>query len=149
MMDIKDFFPSICHKQLAKKLHHELNQNNPNQITLGECKQLVDMCSISSRGLPLGFVTSPILSNIYLKDFDGIFYGVLKSLGFENILYTRYADDLTVSFRWKDKTPPEGMRQIPEKASEILKRIGLRLNGKKTRYYNLNNSNHVRVTGMS
>jgi len=46
----------------------------------------------------VGFITSPILSNIYMKEFDNIFYGRLKELGQSNIIYTRYADDMIISF---------------------------------------------------
>ena len=77
LMDIKNFFHNICHKQLSDKLFFELNLIEENTITRKECNQIVNDCSINSRGIPLGFVTSPILSNIYLKDFDGIFYGKL------------------------------------------------------------------------
>ena len=76
MMDIKDFFPHICHKQLAEKIYYEINLVKPNQISRLECKNIVELCSINSRGLPLGFITSPLLSNIYLKEFDGVFYAI-------------------------------------------------------------------------
>ena len=66
MLDIKDFFPHICHKQLSDKLFYELNLLSPGQISLKECKDVVAACSVSSRGLPLGFITSPLLSNVYI-----------------------------------------------------------------------------------
>ena len=34
-----------------------------------------------------------------MKEFDNIFYGRLKELGQSNIIYTRYADDITVSYK--------------------------------------------------
>lgn len=148
MLDIKDFFPHICHKQLSKKLFYEINRFNANQITLAECIHLVDLCSIGSRGLPLGFITSPLLSNIYLKEFDNIFYGKLKNLGLENVIYTRYADDLVISFRWEQIEDPPQKDMIIEKASMLLSKNGLQLNKKKTRSYNLNVANHVRITGV-
>lgn len=149
MMDIKNFFPHICHKQLAEKIYYEINLAEPNQISLLECKRIVDLCSISERGLPLGFITSPILSNIYLKEFDGIFYGQLKRLGLNNLIYTRYADDLTVSFQWAAEGKPQEENEIVQLVSKLLSRYGLRLNAQKTRSYNLNVSNHVRVTGVN
>ena len=151
MFDIKDFFPHICHKQLCDKLYYELNKTEPNQINKLECKQLIDVCSVSSRGLPLGFVTSPILSNIYLKEFDGILYGSLKSLGLGNLIYTRYADDLVISF--KATTDLQMPLAINEKikgiTSKLLSRYGLQINKHKSRFYNLNISNHVRITGVN
>ncbi|MDY3596892.1 reverse transcriptase domain-containing protein [Anaerotignum sp.] len=150
MLDIKDFFQNINHKQLENKLFYEINLISPNQISRKECKEIVDKCSISSIGLPLGFITSPILSNIYLKEFDNIFYGELKKMNLENIMFTRYADDITVSFKCDTKEKMAVIEaDIIEKVSSILKRYGLRLNTKKTRSYNLNLSNHVRVTGIN
>lgn len=150
MLDIKDFFPHICHKQLSDKLFYELNKLTPNQISKLECKELIDACSVSSRGLPLGFVTSPILSNIYLKEFDGILYGRIRSLGLANPIYTRYADDLVVSFKTTDvQTQPDIDKTIQEIASDLLARYGLQLNKHKSRSYNLHTSNHVRITGVN
>ena len=70
MLDIKDFFQNISHKQLSSKLFYEINLVQPNQISQRECNDIVNACSVSNRGIPLGFITSPILSNIYLKEFD-------------------------------------------------------------------------------
>lgn len=150
MLDIHDFFPHICHKQLQEKLYYELNLISPGQISRNECREITTLCSTSTRGLPLGFVTSPILSNIYMKEFDGIFYGCLKKLGLENIIYTRYVDDLTISFRCDATAPVISItEQVTSLASRLLKRYGLQLNSKKTRSYNLNISNHVRITGVN
>jgi len=150
MLDIEDFFHKICHKQLIDKVLYEINLRVPNQINKKECADIVDICSVNSRGVPLGFITSPVLSNIYLKEFDGIFYGNLKKLGLDNIIYTRYADDITVSFKHSshDKIP-DLESQIKTIASSILSRYGLSVNEKKTRAYNLNVSNHVKITGVN
>lgn len=150
MLDIRDFFPHICHKQLADRLFYEMNLISEGQISRKECKEVVNSCSISSRGLPLGFITSPILSNVYMKEFDGIFYGRLKTLGLKNIIYTRYADDITISFQYADQSPPlDTQTQIIDMAASLLSKYGLQLNRKKIRSYNLNISNHVRITGVN
>ncbi len=150
MLDIKDFFPHICHKQLADRLFYELNLLSPKQISLKECKDIVETCSISGRGLPLGFITSPILSNVYMKEFDGILYGQLKKLKLENVIYTRYADDITISFKYSNRAPlTEVENQIISLAESLLSKYGLQLNNRKKRSYNLNVSNHVRITGIN
>lgn len=150
MLDVKDFFSHICHKQLSDRLYYELNIAASGQINKSECNYIVDTCSISSRGLPLGFITSPILSNVYLKEFDGIFYGNLKKLSLSNPIYTRYADDITVSFKYDSIEKPEEIEsKIIDTASRLLSRYGLQLNKAKTRSYNMNISNHVRVTGVN
>lgn len=150
MLDIKDFFPHICHKQLSEKLYREMNLINDNQISKKECNYIVECCSINSRGLPLGFITSPILSNIYLKEFDCIFYGLLKKMQLENVIFTRYADDIVVSFKTVSKDiDSEIKNNIINTAKKLLSRYGLQINDKKTRAYNLNVSNHVRITGIN
>lgn len=150
MLDIKDFFPHICHKQLSDKIFHEINLINDNQISRKECNDIIESCSVNSRGLPLGFITSPILSNIYLKEFDCILYGKLKCLNLPNVIYTRYADDIIISFKTNSKNMLiETERNIIDIVQMLLKRYGLQINSKKTRSYNLNVSNHVRITGVN
>ena len=150
MFDIKDFFPHICHKQLSDKMFNEINLYSDNLISKKECNDIVDLCSVSSRGLPLGFVTSPVLSNIYLKDFDCIFFGKLKQLNLDNIIYTRYADDIIVSFKTSVQSKLDDIeKQVKLIAQTILSKYGLQLNNQKTRSYNLNISNHVRITGIN
>lgn len=150
MLDIKDFFPHICHKQLSEKIFYELNLVKSDQISKKECNDIIECCSISTRGLPLGFITSPILSNIYLKEFDCIFYGYLKKMELDNIIYTRYADDIIVSFKSSSVTMlPEIETNIIDTVKSLLSRYGLQLNSRKTRAYNLNVSNHVRITGIN
>ena len=150
MLDIKDFFPHICHTQLADKIYREINLEQSNQIAKRECIDIVSLCSISTRGLPLGFITSPVLSNIYLKEFDCIFYGLLKKMDLSNVVYTRYADDLTISFKTesKDRLLP-AVADIANLAEKLLSRYGLQLNDDKTRSYSLHISNHVKVTGVN
>lgn len=150
MLDIKDFFPHICHRQLSDKIFHEINLINDNQISKKECNDIVESCSVNSRGLPLGFITSPILSNIYLKEFDCILYGKLKCMNLSNVIYTRYADDIIVSFKTDSKNVLiETERCITDLVELLLKRYGLQINKKKSRSYNLNVSNHVRITGVN
>lgn len=150
MLDIKDFFPHICHTQLADKLYREINLKQPNQISKKECADIVSACSISSRGLPLGLITSPILSNIYLKEFDCIFYGMLKKMDLNNVVFTRYADDLTISFKTdsNERVLPV-VTDIVDLAASLLSRYGLQLNADKTRTYSLHVSNHVKITGIN
>ena len=150
MLDIKDFFPHICLKQLSDKIYYEINLTKENQISKKECNDIIESCSINSRGLPLGFITSPILSNIYLKEFDCIFYGKLKHMDLSNVIYTRYADDMIISFKsnLKDKLS-KTEEDIVNTVKMLLSRYGLQINSKKTRSYNLNISNHVRITGVN
>lgn len=148
MMDVKDFFNSINHNTLVERLFSELNKVQDDIITKQECRRIVNDCSVGKRGIPLGLITSPVLSNIYLKEFDGVLYGKLKQMQLPNVIYTRYADDLCVSF--KHCADAENIcESIIMLTNQILKRYYLRLNQKKTRTYNLLTSNHVKITGIN
>ncbi|MEA4822165.1 MAG: reverse transcriptase domain-containing protein [Erysipelotrichales bacterium] len=148
MMDVQNFFNSINHNNLVEKLYLELNRINENNITKKECMDIVNNCSINKVGIPLGFITSPILSNIYLKEFDGILYGKLKKLELENVIYTRYADDICISFK-DNALNQEKEAEIISLTNCLLKRYRLKLNTNKTRSYNLKATNHVKITGVN
>ena len=149
-IDVKDFFLNINHKTLANNLYYELNRENKNSITKKECLQLVDSCSISKKGLPLGLVTSPILSNVYMKDFDNKYYGNLKKLNLSNLIYTRYADDIIVSFKDNEIENVDSIfGEIINITTKNLKQKSLKINNKKTKFYNLSVSNHVKITGVN
>ncbi|MBN3553034.1 MULTISPECIES: reverse transcriptase domain-containing protein [Fictibacillus] len=151
-LDIKDFFISINHKILLDLLFSQLNVNpDQTKVSKMEISRLISICSIEKKGLPLGLITSPILSNIYLKEFDNILYGKLKKMNFKNIIYTRYADDITISFKSEDTNEfIQGLKvEILNLVEVLLKRYKLKLNRDKISLINLNISNHVRITGVS
>ena len=148
-MDIKDFFQSISHQRLIEVLYYEINKNYVQHFSKAQCEELVKSCSTSNKGIAIGLKPSPILANIYLKDFDGILYGWLKQLGLKNIIYTRYADDLMISYKSDQKGHLKVNDEIIFKVAELLKKNYLYVNDRKTRIINLNISNHVRVTGIN
>lgn len=145
-MDVKDYFNSINHQYMAACLYREINKNT--SISYRECCEVVKKCSVSDKGIPLGLVSSPALANLYLKEFDGLFYGYIKTLGLNNPIYTRYADDLVVSYK-DEKISDEINKLIIETATVLLKRFHLILNKKKTRVVNIRVSNHVKITGVN
>lgn len=145
-MDIKDFFLSISHKYMAETLYYEINKCTT--ISRRECYEIVERCSTSNKGLPLGLVSSPILANLYLKEFDGLLYGMLKKLRLDHPIYTRYADDLIISFRYK-KDYQKTAQTIENNVADLLRRFSLKVNSQKTQVVCLKDQNHVRITGIS
>jgi len=78
---------------------------------------------------PQGFPTSPVLANLALRGFDK---KMKEQLEEENIVYTRYADDLSFSSKTHDKFE---LRKITYgKAKSLLKAFGFIINGRKTKY---------------
>ncbi|WP_345890661.1 reverse transcriptase domain-containing protein, partial [Vibrio crassostreae] len=94
-MDITNFFDSI-RPDLVKKYLPE---------------KYIGACFIDG-GLPQGFPTSPVLSNIAMIDFDVELQSLLYSFFIKNkesifkYKVTRYADDIVVSFKFKNGAFP-------------------------------------------
>ena len=91
--DIDNFFDSISHDLLLKKLSIKIN--SPATVELIRCwlkMGNVDNAGAwteSKTGVPQGAILSPLLSNFYLHPFDGL---MIK----QNIGYVRYADDFVM-----------------------------------------------------
>lgn len=142
--DIKDFFNSINKNLLRKKLYFELSEI----ISPKDCDTIIEKCTIHKKGLPLGLITSPTLSNIYLKSFDKELYKLLKRLNCSNIIYTRYADDIIISF--KDcYNPKQVYLDIIGLISNLLTKYHLKINNNKTKFIDFNITKQVRITGIS
>ena len=106
--DLQDFFESVTPEK-AKFL---------NEIQKEQC--FVD--GAARQGLP----TSPAIANLAAIPLDK---AVLKWIdkNNKNIIYTRYADDMTFSF-----DDPDLIAVIKNKIPEIVKRCGFEINTKKT-----------------
>lgn len=148
-LDIHDFFQSINHKKLIAALYYEINKTSRKQFTMEQCESLVKSCSLSQKGVAIGLTPSPALANIYLKEFDTKLYAWLKKQGVAKAIYTRYADDITISFKETEEDSTRIIESIVERVKELLKDFYLDLNTRKTRVINLNVSNHVRITGIN
>lgn len=144
--DVKDFFPSINHNHLISRLYNELSKNH--DVSINSCSKLVEMCTVQDKGLPLGLATSPILSNIYMKEFDNVLYGKLKKLELCNIIYTRYADDIAISYKG-DFIDRDICRKIKESVYACLEQVHLRSNQKKEKIYDIKKGGHIKVTGIN
>lgn len=98
-MDLKDFFSSVQFQNLfpivstwhaKEKPVWELDKNAIELIRLS--------CFYKNDALPIGYPSSPIISNIVMFEFDSkisTLVGDKKKFG--NMVYTRYADDLVFS----------------------------------------------------
>ncbi len=86
-MDLVDFFPSTS----ARRVRKYFRRIGWNRQAVGI---LARLCCHEG-GLPQGAPTSPRLSNLVNYRLDARLAGMAKKLG---AVYTRYADDITVSF---------------------------------------------------
>ncbi len=109
--DIRKFFASIDHKILFNILRKYI----PDQDILWLLNQIV---SSFSKGLPLGNLTSQLLVNIYMNEFDQWVKHRLKAKH-----YIRYADDfvfLSEDRSYLEKIIPQVERFLQEKLNLSL-----------------------------
>lgn len=118
--DIKKFFDSVDHDILLDILSLKIkNQNELKIISL--IIRSFSKNSNNGKGLPIGNLTSQILSNVYLNEFDRYVKHVIKPQ-----FYLRYGDDFIAME--KDRGSLEEMR---EKIIQYLdKALGLKINHK-------------------
>ncbi|MBI3632038.1 MAG: group II intron reverse transcriptase domain-containing protein [Candidatus Vogelbacteria bacterium] len=91
--DIKKFFDSIDHEILIKTI----SKNLPCQDTLSLLRNIIESFEVKSKkGLPLGNLTSQLLSNVYLDRLDQF---VKREPRVK--YYIRYADDILILDRDK------------------------------------------------
>jgi len=140
--DFYSFFPSILEADVAAHLRENLGE----KLTLEEIKWIARVSCIRQRdssqlGLSVGAPSSPILSNSIMFEFDCIMVDWCVS---NNVIYTRYADDLVFSTNVRNK-----FKLIEPLVLEVLKGLRyptLRLNAKKT--IHVSKSSQRRVTGL-
>ena len=124
--DIHSYFDSISYDLLYERLLPFCKGIKQRENAL---RNILSLCFYQNR-LPIGFVTSPVLSDIFLRDLDQRM-GAVKG-----VRYTRYADDFIISASGE---------QAAEKLSSVLENLRmeladrqLSLNKKKTYIRTLN-----------
>ena len=127
-LDIQDFFESVTNERVRKSLE---------ELGLGRAaaQLIADLTTCQGR-LPLGAPSSPLMSNLVLRQFDIDVLNLLESRG---ITYTRYADDLAFS-------GPEEF-DVKDEIATLLRTRGLALNLTKCKKFKLGQP--MFVTGLS
>jgi hypothetical protein len=134
-MDIKDFFPStdpFSINEEFKKLPKTKNwrywfkKNKPtafNKMSAKDLRNTMMICKKESfYELPQGSPASPVLANyIAIKEVDEIVKEVCGFMTLDNVDYTRYADDITVSFN--------GTTNDRQLAEDLVRQVTNRLHG--------------------
>ena len=155
-IDIKNFFNSISKNEMNKifKCHfcdkpeesYEQNlvqKKGKYRSTIikswDEVSGILDLCFVKGK-LPLGLVSSPIMSNMYLDFFDKRFHEKYPEL-----IYTRYSDDMLIS-----SMQPIEYDQIIYYISNELKYLKLKINKEKLRKQKICNiGDHVKFLGLN
>ena len=133
-MDIQNFFNSITIDKMSTIISKRLKEKvlkgfakympGSNQV-----KNILSGCFYNNT-IPLGLVSSPILSDIYLNEMD-----TNITSEFKDIIYTRYADDILIS----SKNGFHNLLLCKDRIVDELTLLNLKLNDKKNLNIYLNN----------
>ena len=128
-LDIKSFFDSITYSLVKETAFPSEKYSEPIRILLA-------MLCYRGESLPQGAPSSPVISNIVMRDFDET---VGRWCNERSVSYTRYCDDMTFSGDFDHN-------ELIATVSEKLRSMGLFLNGKKTSV--IGSEKRQSVTGM-
>jgi len=150
-LDIKSFFDSITYKQVldvyikALKKHDYWNTYGRLRIDGGLKKLTKELSSLSWQpsGVPQGAPTSPVIANSILEFFDQRVFGFVYSNAGS---YTRYADDITISYPTDD---PALVRRTIKFVEERLRDHGFKLNKKKAKLNVLRPHQSQKICGIT
>ena len=155
-LDISDFFGSVKKRLLKKIIRMHFCRDCVEQyeeIMLGEkycynseyidtwdgIDEILSICFVKGK-LPLGLVTSPVLSNIYMSFLDS-----RVRQRFPELTYTRYSDDILISS--PSEFDAEDIKNFIVKELSYLK---LNINNKKTKKLILKDTgDHVKFLGIN
>lgn len=98
-MDLNNFFPSIKFTDLIPLIELWHEKTSPLWTLDSDAKDLIRLsCFFKEDKLPIGYPSSPIISNVVMYKFDeGITKLISDKIKFGEWVYTRYADDLVFS----------------------------------------------------
>ena len=142
-LDVVDFFPSVNQEYVKRFLQFK---GMPLEGVTEEPKLLEDRLIailFLNGGLPQGAPSSPLLSNLIMRDVDLYLSSYAKRYGG---VYTRYADDISISYNSEDKGT---VRKTIAAVDEILATMGFRLNRRKQKLHVLRRHQSQRICGVT
>lgn len=128
-LDIRHFFDKITYPMVKEKVFREEQYSESIRILLA-------ILCVYQHNIPQGAPTSPVISNIVMRDFDNIVGQWCKE---HEIVYTRYCDDMTFSGVFEPK-------QIISFVNCELRKMGFFLNQDKTTV--LHDGQRKMITGI-
>ncbi|MGZ6501196.1 MAG: reverse transcriptase domain-containing protein, partial [Bacteroidia bacterium] len=137
--DIKDFFHKITKQDVEKILDTALD-NVPIYDIHRYKSELLNITTIDGI-LPVGFPTSPNISNSFLSSFDDALEGYCIK---NEIIYTRYSDDIFLSSKAKDS-----LMSIQDIISDYLNELyegRVKINAYKTKH--THKGSKIKILGM-
>jgi RNA-directed DNA polymerase len=132
-LDLEAYFDSVRHDRLLAKVARRVQD--------GKILHLLKLILKASgkRGVPQGGVISPLLSNVYLHEVDGMLErakAVTRNGAHTYVEYARYADDLVILVN-NDRRQAWLLRAVDRRLREEFAKLDLRLNEAKSRIVDL------------
>ena len=136
--DFTNFFPSIKLTITEKYLSDLLNLEDSDSL------KTIFKIVFYENSLQYGFPTSPIISNMIMSEFDNLLNDKLNTIFSNNIAYSRYCDDITISTKHEFQN-----NEIRKAISDVIidKYNFLLINEKKTRSFE-KYSHYPYITGL-
>ena len=136
--DLNSFFESIVSNIIRSSILNSIDRIPISDIPI-HIDRIIELCTVSNR-LPVGFSTSPLISNACLLPFDNAVEHHCQESG---LIYTRYSDDIIIS---GNKEKLYGTSEAIE--AILLQSFGSRLslNLSKTKYSSAGNK--LKILGM-
>lgn len=133
-LDIADFFDSIMHSDLLQILEKRIKEQDVLELVQTVLKakimdENVGELRENHLGIYQGSSCAPILSNIYLMDYD-------QEMEARSGFYIRYSDDILILESSEKKA-----RELYEYSKLYMEKKGLKLKGSKTQLYRLDEQN--------
>ena len=143
-LDLRSFFPSISEKLFRESF---LPYFSNETIYEGSKSSVFDTFSnlVAFRGrdksflLPIGFPSSPLISNVAFRKTDILIQKFCDSVG---VIYSRYADDMMFSSERENSVPSS--ERFKAEISYLVSLAGFKINNKKT----LEGSDTISVNGF-
>lgn len=136
--DLNNFFGSI-HSELVKASIVTSIDRMPITDVLIYLDRIIELCTVSNM-LPVGFSTSPLISNACLLHFDNEVERYCKRNG---LIYTRYSDDIIIS---GSERKLYGTGEIIAEVLHQQFKGNLSINASKTKYSSAGNK--LKILGM-
>lgn len=137
-LDIEKYFDTVNHDKLISILRKEVNDSLTLHLIRSFLKAGImedGLVSSSTKGVPQGGPLSPILSNIYLNEFD-------KELESRGLNFVRYADDVVILV----KSEMSANRVIKSITSWLERKLFLKVSATKTKVVRPTKSNFLGFT---
>jgi RNA-directed DNA polymerase len=131
--DLADYFDNVRHDRLLAKVAQRVDDADVMHLLKTMLK------ANGKRGVPQGGVISPLLSNIYLTDVDGMLEQAKETTRegkYTNIEYARFADDLVILI---DAHPRHDWLTgaVEKRLREELAKLQVEINDEKSRIVDL------------